>query len=135
VGRGEHGDRPPATIDVLSGDVHHAYVAEARYPQPVASRVYQVVCSPIHQGVPRSMRAGFRLGWTRAAEWLGRLVARTASVPPLPLSWQRLSGPFFGNQLATLTFTGRCARLLVERATEGDDRPAEMRPVVDLSLS
>ena len=37
VGRGrynrEHG-RAPATICVLSGDVHHAYVAAARYPAP-----------------------------------------------------------------------------------------------------
>jgi hypothetical protein len=31
-------------------------MAEAHYPQPVDSRVYQIVCSPIHQGVPASMR-------------------------------------------------------------------------------
>ena len=40
--------RAPATICVLSGDVHHTYVSEAAYPQPMQSRVYQLTCSPMH---------------------------------------------------------------------------------------
>jgi hypothetical protein len=135
VGQGESGRRPPATVSVLSGDVHHAYLAEARYPQPVGSRVYQIVCSPIHQGVPRSMRLGFRFGWSKVADLLGRLIARTASVPPLPLSWELRSGPFFGNQLATLTLTGRQARLLFERAAPGSGQPARMTPLAELDLT
>jgi hypothetical protein len=120
---------------VLSGDVHHAYVAEAQYPQPVSSRVYQLVCSPIHQGVPAYMRFGFRLGWSRLADRLGRLVGKLASVPPMPLSWTQVAGPFFGNQLATLLVDGRCARLLVERAEPLGDRSAGMAPVIDVSLT
>jgi hypothetical protein len=135
VGRGEHGGRPPATVNVLSGDVHHAYVAEARYPQPVDSRVYQLVCSPIHQGVPAYMRIGFRFGWSRLADRLGRLAGRMAAVPPVPLSWERVAGPFFGNQLATLTLDGRSAHLLVERAEDIRDRTAGMDPVLDVSLT
>lgn len=42
------GDDAPATVCVLSGDVHHAYVAEPTWPggaQP-AARVLQLTCSP-----------------------------------------------------------------------------------------
>ena len=64
IGRGAHGGAPPATICVLSGDVHHSYVAEAAYPDAVASRVYQITCSPMHNTIPRVMRFVFRLGWS-----------------------------------------------------------------------
>ncbi|HEX6936958.1 MAG TPA: alkaline phosphatase D family protein, partial [Actinomycetes bacterium] len=57
VGRGDHagsGGEPPASVCVLSGDVHHAYVARAEYDDPsVRSRVYQLTCSPVHNYVPR----------------------------------------------------------------------------------
>ena len=34
LGRGDHGAPPPATIAVLSGDVHHTYVSEATLRRP-----------------------------------------------------------------------------------------------------
>jgi hypothetical protein len=129
------GGRPPATVCVLSGDVHHGYVARARYSHPVAGAVYQLVSSPVHQGVPRSMRLGFRVGWSRAAELLGRLARRLAGVPPPALSWDRLAGPFFGNQLATLTTDGRSARLAFECAEPVDERTARMQPIAELTLA
>jgi hypothetical protein len=47
VGAGADGP-PPATFVALSGDVHHAYLAEVGFPNGanVRSRVYQAVCSP-----------------------------------------------------------------------------------------
>jgi hypothetical protein len=136
VAAGEYeGDRPPATVCVLSGDVHHAYVARARYPEPVPGMVYQLVCSPVHQEVPRSMRFGFRLGWSRPAEMLGRLAAWFAKVSAPSLSWDRLVGPFFGNQLATLTIDGRSADLLFECAEPIDERTARMQQIEELTLS
>src|SRR5207237_5426992 len=42
----------PSTVCVLSGDVHHQYVAEARWPEPTRSRVHQIVVSPVHHSVP-----------------------------------------------------------------------------------
>ncbi len=121
VGRGEHGGRPPATICVLSGDVHHAYVTRARYPDPVESAVYQVVCSPVHNHVQAYMHLGFRLGWSRAAEKLTRWIGRYAKVPPTPLDWQKLAGPFFGNELGTLLLDGRRAEVLLERTGSADN--------------
>ena len=38
---------PPASISVLSGDVHHSYVARARFADPsVVTPVHQLTCSP-----------------------------------------------------------------------------------------
>ena len=48
---------PPASISVLSGDVHHSYVARARFDDPaVRTPVHQLTCSPIHNQVPAAMR-------------------------------------------------------------------------------
>jgi hypothetical protein len=134
------GDHPPATVCVLSGDVHHGYVARARYPEradpdSAAGAVYQLVCSPVHQQVPRSMRFCFRLGWSRPAELLGRLVGRLAGVAALPLSWDRVAGSFFGNQLATLRIEGRSATVTFERAEPVDARTARMRQTAEIALS
>ena len=121
VGRGrynrEHG-RAPATICVLSGDVHHAYVAAARYPHPMDSRVYQLTCSPMHNYVPVAMKLAFRLSWSVPAERAVRFVfGRFATMPPMKISWGKVSGPYFGNQIATLQLTGRAGRLAIESAT------------------
>ena len=139
VGRGERaaaGGDPPASICVLSGDVHHAYVAQAHYPDgSVRSKVYQLTCSPVHNYVPRVMKLAFRLAWSRAAERATRfLLDRVARLPRQPLSWSRLAGPCYGNEIATLVLDGRSARVVIERARVQDDRP-HLTPVVDLDLT
>lgn len=114
-----HGPAAPATISVLSGDVHHAYVAEpdwTGWPRPPVSRVLQLTCSPVHNSIPLSIRVGFRFGWSRAGRRIGRLFARHARAGHAPLRWQRTGGPWFGNQLMTLTLHGRQARLRLDQA-------------------
>ncbi|MFF9148263.1 alkaline phosphatase D family protein [Streptomyces sp. NPDC014861] len=118
VGRSDHA---PATVCVLSGDVHHAYVAEPVWPageQP-RSRVFQFTCSPLHNSVPATMRAGFRLGWSRPAKLFGHLLARHGRLVRPTVRWERTGGPWFGNQLMTLTLRGRTARLRLEKASAG----------------
>lgn len=92
------GPDAPATVCVLSGDVHHAYIAEPRWPKSdpglgsgpgtdsgpapggaPASRVLQLTCSPVHNSIPRSIRTGFRFGWSRAGRRIGQ-----AAEPPQP---------------------------------------------------
>ena len=127
VGRGEHGEPAPATICVVSGDVHHTYISEADYPDRTASRVYQVTCSPIHNTIPMAMRLVFRMGWSHLAERVMRALDRFTGVPPMPITWHHPSGPHFGNALALLVFDGRSARLVLERSVrssgsvQGDD--------------
>jgi hypothetical protein len=116
VGRIEDGWTAPATICVLSGDVHHTYVSEAEYPGPLASEVYQITCSPMHNTIPRLMRVVFRMGWSRTAERLTRALGRFAGVPPLPIQWHHPTGPHFGNELALVVFDGRSARVVLERS-------------------
>ncbi|MFD4601841.1 alkaline phosphatase D family protein [Streptomyces sp. NPDC058464] len=112
------GPGAPASICVLSGDVHHAYVAEPAWPAGAApdSPVLQLTCSPVHNSVPPTIRAGFRFGWSAFARFLGRRFARHGRCARPPVTWRRRGGPWFGNQLMTLTLHGRSARLRLERA-------------------
>ncbi|MFJ3795571.1 alkaline phosphatase D family protein [Streptomyces sp. NPDC090088] len=116
--RAGSGPEAPATICVLSGDVHHAYIAEPSWPAgvPLDSRVLQVTCSPVHNSVPATIRAGFRFGWSALARLLGRRFARHGRCARPPVTWRKRGGPWFGNQLMTLTLHGRSARLRLERA-------------------
>ncbi|WP_217551591.1 alkaline phosphatase D family protein [Streptomyces sp. GbtcB6] len=112
------GPGAPASICVLSGDVHHAYVAEPAWPAGAApdSRVLQLTCSPVHNSVPPTIRVGFRFGWSALARFLGRRFARHGRCARPPVTWRKRGGPWFGNQLMTLTLHGRSARLRLERA-------------------
>ncbi|MBB5933213.1 DUF7800 domain-containing protein [Streptomyces zagrosensis] len=113
------GPQAPATISVLSGDVHHAYVAEpdwSRWPLPPNSHVLQLTCSPVHNSIPASIRVGFRFGWSRAGRQLGRVFARHGRTGRAALGWRRTGGPWFGNQLMTLTLRGRDAKLRLDQA-------------------
>ncbi|MEU4107564.1 alkaline phosphatase D family protein [Streptomyces sp. NPDC027717] len=130
------GPEAPATISVLSGDVHHAYVAEPAWRSAtVDSRVVQLTCSPVHNSVPRSMRFGFRFGWSGTARALGRLLARHGRCAELPLTWRRTGGPWFGNQLMTLTLRGRSARLRLDQARAAEGGQARLETVTERELS
>ena len=139
VGRGEHtgsGGEAPATVCVLSGDVHHAYAARADYDDTVRSAVYQLTCSPVHNYVPRVMKVAFRVAWSRVAERITRFLLTTiAKVPPHPLTWSKLAGPYYGNEIATLTLDGRSARVSIERALVDETGQASLTCVVDLPLT
>ncbi|MGW0463890.1 DUF7800 domain-containing protein [Streptomyces sp. NPDC003027] len=143
------GPQAPATVCVLSGDVHHAYVAEPRWPEspespeslesleslesratqapamgsapapPPVARVVQLTCSPLHNAVPASIRLGFRFGWSGAGRLLGRGLARHGRVGRPVIDWRRTGGPWFGNQLMTLVLRGRQAHLRLDQARRG----------------
>lgn len=117
------GPDAPATVCVLSGDVHHAYIAEPAWPADApdadpGARILQLTCSPVHNSVPGLLKAGFRFGWSRAGRRLGRLLARHGRTGPAPIRWQKTGGPWFGNQLMTLTLHGRNAALTLVQAKE-----------------
>ncbi|MDF6021407.1 alkaline phosphatase D family protein [Streptomyces sp. JH34] len=111
----------PATICVLSGDVHHAYITEPQWSDSTSddtsvARVLQLTCSPVHNSVPAYMRAGFRFGWSGAGRWLGRALTLHGRTGRPPMRWHRTGGPWFGNQLMTLTLHGRKAALTLVQA-------------------
>jgi hypothetical protein len=135
VARSRDSHRPPATVCVLSGDVHHQYVAEARWPQPVDSRVYQIVASPVHHSVPISQRTIFRVGWSRPLERVTTTLGRWDKVPPLPMSWSKIAGPYFGNSLGMLLLDRRSATFTLQRAVTTHQQEDRMETVAELSLS
>ncbi|MGW5637615.1 alkaline phosphatase D family protein [Streptomyces sp. NPDC003832] len=127
----------PATVCVLSGDVHHAYVAEPTWPgdEGPEARVLQLTCSPVHNSVPRYIRAGFRFGWSAPARALGRRIAGHGGVPRPRVDWRRTGGPWFGNQLMTLVLRGRSATLRLEQAAPEKGGGARLRTVAESRLS
>src|SRR3954451_25131148 len=104
VGTGEHGE-PPATIVALSGDVHHAYLAEVGFPRGTGmrSQVWQAVCSPFRNPLDERERGMMRTAASRLGAKLTRLLARAAKVPAAPVEWRNVHPqPWFDNQVATL---------------------------------
>ncbi|MFJ8541993.1 alkaline phosphatase D family protein [Streptomyces sp. NPDC093586] len=130
------GPGAPATVSVLSGDVHHAYVAEPSWPgRGPDARVVQLTCSPVHNSVPLSIRLGFRFGWSAPARALGRRFARHGRCAPPAVSWRKAGGPWFGNQLMTLTLRGRSARVRLEQARSERDGTTTLRTITDRELA
>ncbi|MFD5124578.1 alkaline phosphatase D family protein [Streptomyces sp. NPDC058385] len=132
------GEGAPATVCVLSGDVHHAYVAEPAWPDGAAApaaRVLQLTCSPVHNSIPGSIKVGFRFGWSRFGRALGRRLARHGRLAAPPVSWRRTGGPWFGNQLMTLTLRGRTARLRLQQAQAEPGGRSRLREAADAVLS
>ncbi|MGK5738860.1 alkaline phosphatase D family protein [Micromonospora sp. URMC 103] len=123
---------PPASISVLSGDVHHSYVARARFDDPaVTTPVHQLTCSPIHNQVPAAIRPLMRLGWSPGPAGAARALARSAGVRRPGVRWRKLAGPYFGNAVATLVHRGRGAEVTVEGTTED----GHLRPVMRQRLT
>jgi hypothetical protein len=118
-----HRGRPPASIVLLSGDVHYAYLAEGGFPdQPSETRIYQAVCSPFRHSLSRPMELGNRLAFGRPAGRVGRLLARSARVPKPPIAWRMMRGPYFDNEVATLVLDGPEARMRLDRPAPGELR-------------
>jgi hypothetical protein len=115
---GAHG-QPPASIGFLSGDVHHAYLAEVAFPRSakVRTAVWQGVCSPFRNALNRHERATIHFGNTGIGRVIGQALARAAGVKPPEIRWRLAEGPFYDNQIATLTVDGREASLKLERTT------------------
>ena len=116
VGSGERG-RPPASICILSGDVHHAYLAEVAFRRDdhVSSAVYQAVCSPFRKALDANERRAVRLGHARPMEALFRGLARASGVDDPDIRWRFAGGPYFDNQIATLSLKGREASLTISK--------------------
>ena len=122
VARGERGVAP-ASVVLLSGDVHHGYLAAAgpRHGPPFRSAVWQVVCSPLRNPLHLPVRLGNRLLSLRAVRAALRGLARASGLPEPSWRWEVEAGPWFGNQLMTLLLDGPQASVEVRTSAATDD--------------
>jgi hypothetical protein len=126
---GEKGD-PPSSITVLSGDVHHGYLAEASFDGTnVGSRVHQAVCSPLRNALPGEKSRLQNLAWTKPTALAGRLLSRLAGIRAPELTWRLTHDrPWFENHVATLELDGRSAKITFEKAvTDASGEPGLQR--------
>jgi len=103
---------------VLSGDVHHCYLAEAPFrDEDVRSPVYQAVCSPLRNSLPGQKSRLQGAGWTKPGELVGRFLARLAGIGEEGMTWRLThEKPSLENQVAVLTIEDRRATLTFRRA-------------------
>jgi PhoD-like phosphatase len=130
LGSGERGG-PPASIVILSGDVHHAYLAEVgfRPGSGVQSAVWQAVCSPFRNALDSHERQVVGFSLRPAGRAIGRWLARAAGVPDPEIRWRFTDGPFYDNQVATLTLDGRGCQMQLEKTVgdpDSDSRDLEL---------
>jgi hypothetical protein len=137
VGTGERGE-PPASIVTLSGDVHHAYLFEVGYPRGTGMRsnVWQAVCSPYRNPLEGRERQSIRIGMSRPFEVAMRGLAHLAGVRDPGIGWRIVGdGPWFDNQVATLTVDGRRIEMRLDKAVPVDENNAKLECVLEHQLA
>jgi hypothetical protein len=136
VASGRQGSAPGSVV-LLSGDVHHAYLARARFASGNGDRspVYQAVCSPFRNPLNSHERRAIRIGMSRPAERVAETFARAAGVEEEPLTWRIEEGPWFDNQVAALELDGRAASLVLDKVVEPVDGPPRLERVMRRQLS
>jgi PhoD-like phosphatase len=136
VAAGEKG-APPASIAILSGDVHHGYLAEATFPDDdVESPLYQAVCSPLRNALPHKKSRLQDVAWTKSAEVAGCLLSRLVGVKEEEMRWHLTHGePWFENHVATLELDGRQARITFEEAVTDDADVPGLRKIFEHNLA
>jgi hypothetical protein len=133
---GRHGDAP-ASVVLMSGDVHHAYLARAEFASGNGDRapVYQATCSPLRNPLNSRERRGIRAAMSRPAERVGSALARAAGVREETLSWSIEEGPWFDNQVATIELDGPRGWMALDKVVDPDDGPPRLERVMRRQLA
>jgi hypothetical protein len=137
VASGERsGGRPPASVCLLSGDVHHGYLAEISFGNGAHSPAYQAVGSPLRNPLGLPERLGLGAGWTsRGGRW-GKTLARLAGVEEPQVHWHLThERPWFSNHVSTLEIRGREAVLKVEETTPEDGKEPRLYKLLEHRLA
>jgi hypothetical protein len=137
IGLGKRGE-PPASIVVLSGDVHHAYLCEVGYPKGTGlrSNVWQAVCSPYRNPLEAKERQSIRIGMSREFELATRTLAHLAGVDDPGIGWRVVGdGPWFDNQVASLVIDGRRIEMRLDKAVPVSEEDARLERVLEHRLA
>ena len=135
TGSGRRGEAP-ASIVVLSGDVHHAYLAEVDFPgNGVSSAVYQATCSPFRNPLDARERRAIKAMCSRPAERAMRALARSAGAPDPGIRWRICDGPYFDNQVGTLRVEGRSIEARLDKTKPGEHRERRLERTYKRTLT
>jgi hypothetical protein len=141
AGQRTAGGPPPATVTLISGDVHHSYLTAVDLPPAPAgppaptSAVYQAVCSPFHQAMPPSMRGAQGLASTKVSGLIGTAAAALAGARVPKLKWHITAGPWFDNMIATLTYNGPKAIVRFDQAVTDETKTPRLSTVLEADLT
>ncbi|MGD9754567.1 MAG: alkaline phosphatase family protein [Acidimicrobiia bacterium] len=127
---------PPATINVLSGDIHFAYLARVgrRDGVPLTSRIHQIVSSPIRNVLPARDRRVLAFGASAAGRWIGARLQHLAGRAQSRLAWGFEHEPVFANNIGLLRFAGDTGTVQLLRARLDDDGEPELLAAVEAVL-
>ena len=127
----------PASITVISGDIHHNYLAAVNLPRAARSTtaIYQAVCSPIHNILSGSTRRSLRLVTSLFGAAITAAAARLAGVRAPRVRWKITDGPWFLNMLAELSYDGLEARIRFDRAVADPAGRTRLEPEAEAVLT
>jgi hypothetical protein len=128
---------PPASVTVISGDVHHNYLTVVDLPGVASSgtAVHQAVCSPINNLVSGTLRLCLQLLASRAGGLVTSAAARLAGARAPRIRWRVTNGPWFANMLAELAYDGRRASIRFDRAVAGASGTPGLEPACETELT
>lgn len=136
VAGGERGPAP-RSVTVLSGDVHHSYLARVGFEDGgTRSHVHQAVCSPFRNELEARKRRIFEAGWTEIGGLVTRALARAAGVKGPGVEWSLAhEGVWFDNQIGTVELDGDRASLKFERAISRKDGAPDLEQTFEHHLA
>lgn len=109
---------PPASIVILSGDVHCSYGAQAHitdteHPETL---IHQLTMSPFRNPLPLPIKLINRTFDRRGVRAVLRRLSRSVGVADTGLQWGIDAGPWFANGVMTVVVDGRTARVEIDHA-------------------
>jgi hypothetical protein len=128
---------PPASVTVVGGDIHNAYVAEVSLGRLESgrSRVHQLVCSPFRNPLSPVEQRVVNVTRTPVAAAVLGAMARLAGVKKPAVRWRYRAGPTFDNSIGVIELDGRHADVTIFRSEPGEDadalQPLHTRVLVD----
>jgi PhoD-like phosphatase len=137
VASGERSNgEPPASVTVLSGDVHHGYLAKMDFDDGFETPVYQSASSPLRNPLGLPERLAMRFGWTERGRHVGEALSRLTGAEESGVRWHLVhKAPWFHNHISSLEIRGRNALLKVEKTIpENNDEPV-LYPVLEHRLA